>query len=103
MLTLWITHAFPSLDQWHPCIAPALSSDGPILPFAAFAVIMDPSQLPPGNDLAHLPAGRPPPGTSPNFVNPVTLKGLVVVINVIFLTLSTVFVSLRLYTRKFLH
>lgn len=63
---------------------------------------MDLSQRPPGVDLAHLPAGRPPPGTSPNFINPVTLKAPVVAINVVFLALSTIFVSLRLYTRKFL-
>ncbi len=66
-------------------------------------MIMDPSQLPPGLDLAHLPAGRPPPGTSPNFVKPVTSRAPVIAISVIFLTLSTLFVSLRLYTRKFLN
>jgi len=46
---------------------------------------MDPSHLPPGLDLAQLRAGRPPPGTSPNFINSVTLKAPVVAINVIFL------------------
>ena len=64
---------------------------------------MDPSQLPPGADLAQIPAGRPPPGTISNFINPVTLKDPIVAINVIFLTVATLFVSLRIYTRKFLN
>ena len=64
---------------------------------------MEPSQLPPSLDLSQLPAGRPPYGTSPNFVNPVTLKTPVVTINVVFLALATLFVSLRIYTRKFLN
>ena len=64
---------------------------------------MNPAQLPPNLDLAQLPAGRPPQGTSSNFINPVTLKTPVVAINVVFLSLATLFVILRLYTRRFLN
>ena len=53
-------------------------------------------------DLSQIPAGRPPAGTVPNFIDPVTLKAPVVAFNVTFLTLSTVIVGIRLYTRKFL-
>ncbi|CAF9907976.1 MAG: hypothetical protein HETSPECPRED_007954 [Heterodermia speciosa] len=53
-------------------------------------------------DLSQIPAGRPPAGTLPNFIDPVTLKAPVVALNVVFLALATVFVGLRLYTRKFL-
>ena len=64
---------------------------------------MDPSQLPPNFDLAQLPAGRLPHGTSPNFIGPVTLKTPVVATTVVSLTLATIFVSLRLYARRFLN
>ena len=64
---------------------------------------MDPSQFPPGIDLAQIPAGRPPRGVISNFVNPVTLKTPVVAINVVFIVLATAVVSLRVYTRKFIN
>lgn len=64
---------------------------------------MDPSQLAPGVDLFQIPAGRPPHGIIPNFIDPVTLKVPVVAINVVFLTVATLFVSLGIYTRKFLN
>ena len=63
---------------------------------------MDPSQLAQGVDLAQIPAGRPPHSIIPHFIDPVTLKVPVEAINVIFLTVATLFVSLRIYTRKFL-
>ena len=63
---------------------------------------MDPFQLPPGFDLAQLPAGRPPNGATSNFIDPVTLKSPVVAINVVFVSLATAAVSLRVYTRKFI-
>ena len=46
-------------------------------------------------DLSQLPASR-------HFADRVTLKAPVVALDVILLTLATVFVGLRLYTRKFL-
>ena len=63
---------------------------------------MDLSQLPPGIPLSQIPAGRPPPGTLPNFTNPETLRNPVIVVNALLLTVATLTVCLRLYTRKFI-
>ncbi len=47
-----------------------------------------------------LPAMPPPPGVTPNFVNPSNLRqpGLVAVQ----ITLATIAVAMRLYTKKFI-
>lgn len=63
---------------------------------------MDPTQLPAGANLSQLPAGLPPKGIHPNFTSPPTLKAPVVTVNVAFLAIATLFVCLRLYTRKFI-
>lgn len=53
-------------------------------------------------ELADIPAGLPPPGVTPNFVNPPSLRDPTITANAVFLSLSTVFVLLRIYTRKWL-
>ena len=52
--------------------------------------------------LAKIPAGRPPPGVKPNFVDPPSLKGSVIAVNVVFMALATTVVALRIYTRRVL-
>ncbi|KAL8789661.1 MAG: hypothetical protein Q9195_006714 [Heterodermia aff. obscurata] len=42
--------------------------------------------LPPGTDLSTIPAGIPPPGVIPNFVNPPSLAPTVLGINITFMT-----------------
>lgn len=64
---------------------------------------MDPTELPAGANPAQVPAGPPPEGILPNFTSPSTLKTPVVTVNVAFLTIATLFVCLRLYTRKFIN
>lgn len=64
---------------------------------------MDPSQLPPGVDIAQVPAGPPPPGITSNFTDPETLRAPVIAVNVILLVVTTTFVGMRIYTRKFLN
>ena len=51
-------------------------------------------------DLSHTPAGRPPPGVHPNFVDPESLRDSVIAINVLFLVLATLAVVMRLYTKQ---
>ena len=63
---------------------------------------MDTSQLPPGISLSQIPAGRPPLGTLPDFTSPATLRNPVIVVNALLLTVATLTVYLRLYTRKFI-
>lgn len=61
------------------------------------------SALPPGTDLSKIPAGIPPPGVIPNFVNPPSLAPVVLGINITFMVITAVFVSARLtvnLTRK---
>ena len=41
----------------------------------------------------------PPEGITPNFVNPVYHSGGILLISVVFLTLSSIFLLLRLYTK----
>ena len=52
--------------------------------------------LPPGTDLSTIPAGVPPPGVIPNFVNPPSLAPTVLGINITFMVITTIFVSARL-------
>ncbi|KAH8723280.1 hypothetical protein GQ44DRAFT_315681 [Phaeosphaeriaceae sp. PMI808] len=40
----------------------------------------------------------PPPGVSPNFINPPSRQHVVLIINIIFTFVSALFVALRLYT-----
>lgn len=63
---------------------------------------MDPTKLPPGASLSQIPAGRPPKAVLSNFTNPATRKAPVVATNVVFLAIATLFVCVRLYTRKFI-
>ena len=59
--------------------------------------------LPPGTDLSTIPAGIPPPGVIPNFVNPPSLAPAVLGINITFMVITAIFVSARLtvnLTRK---
>ncbi|PVI01731.1 hypothetical protein DM02DRAFT_613440 [Periconia macrospinosa] len=67
---------------------------------------MDPSSMDPSvlatMDLTMVPAGMPPPGVMPNFDNPHSLKGELLIINVIFTTLMALFVAIRLYSRGFI-
>lgn len=40
----------------------------------------------------------PPPGVSPNFIDPPSLQHVVLITNIIFIFVSALFVTLRLYT-----
>lgn len=48
------------------------------------------------------PGLAPPPGVTPNFINPESHARFVVVTHTICLTLSTIFVLLRTYTKFFI-
>lgn len=67
---------------------------------------MDPSTMDPSVlatlDLTQVPAAMPPPGVMPNFDNPHSLKGELLIINVVFTTLTAIFVAIRLYSRGFI-
>ena len=58
------------------------------------------NRMTPDMDLSHTPAGRPPPGVRPNFVDPESLRTPVIAINVIFLVLATLAVVMRVYTKR---
>jgi len=53
-------------------------------------------------DLSNMPAAMPPPGVIPNFINPPSLKGELLIINVVFTTLMAIFVTIRLVSRGFI-
>lgn len=55
--------------------------------------------LPPNADLSKIPAMKPPPGVTPNFINPPSIGNTIIVVNVVFLTLMLGFVILRIYTK----
>ncbi|PSN59695.1 hypothetical protein BS50DRAFT_222489 [Corynespora cassiicola Philippines] len=52
--------------------------------------------------LYNVPAAVPPPGITPNFVDPPSLEGELIIINVIFTTLMAIFVTIRLISRGFI-
>jgi len=54
------------------------------------------------NPLYNMPAGVPPPGVIPNFIDPPSLKGELLIINVVFTTLMMIFVTVRLISRGFI-
>ena len=49
--------------------------------------------------LTAAPAGEPPPGVTPNYVDPPNLKVAVIVLTTICVVAMTFFVGMRLYTR----
>ena len=46
---------------------------------------------------------EPPPGVTPNFINPPSIAKYSVICQAVCLPTTTVFVALRLYTRIFVH
>ena len=46
------------------------------------------------------PAGTPPAGVQPNFDNPANLNTIIIIIKTIALTLTTLAVLIRIYTRQ---
>jgi hypothetical protein len=53
----------------------------------------------PESVLENLPAGIPPPGVLPNFINPPSRDVELIVLNTIFLTLMWTVVLIRLYAK----
>ncbi|GFF33521.1 hypothetical protein IFM61606_01907 [Aspergillus udagawae] len=56
------------------------------------------SSLPPGTDLCAIPAAQPPPGLTPNFVDPPSLAGATIAVTTVTLAWATLFTAARLYT-----
>ncbi|KAF7171688.1 hypothetical protein CNMCM5623_004002 [Aspergillus felis] len=56
------------------------------------------SSLPPGTDFCAIPAAQPPPGQTPNFVNPPSLAGATIAVTTVTLTWAVLFTVARLYT-----
>jgi hypothetical protein len=54
------------------------------------------------NNSGIIGAAEPPPGVVPNFVNPDSIGYRIIILNAAMLTLSTLFVSLRLLTRIYI-
>ncbi|KAL8952791.1 MAG: hypothetical protein Q9222_001295 [Ikaeria aurantiellina] len=63
---------------------------------------MDTSMLPPGVPLSMVPAGKPPPGVTPNLIDPPNLEAVTIGIGVLMIVLTAIVVSARLYTTFFL-
>jgi hypothetical protein len=57
---------------------------------------IDLSKIPP-EQLAQIPAGVPPPGITPNLVNPHNAGDYILVANTILMAIMTIFVTLRFY------
>lgn len=51
-----------------------------------------------GLDLSQIPAGTPPPGVIPNFVNPDTKANAVTAVSVVMMTITALMVSARLWS-----
>ena len=58
--------------------------------------------LPPGVPLEKVPGLKPPPGVTPNFVNPENYQSSILALQTICLVLATVFTALKIYTKLFL-
>lgn len=58
--------------------------------------------LPPGVPLSEIPAGKPPAGVKPNFVDPKSLANAIITVNAVFLALMLIFLTLRIYTKAVL-
>lgn len=56
------------------------------------------ASLPPGNDLSTTPAETPPPGITPNFVNPESHEPAAISIALLTLVLTVVLVLTRLFS-----
>ena len=54
-------------------------------------------KFPPGIPLSQIPAGAPPKGVTPNFVDPPTLERLVIGVAAVMTPLTLGFVMTRLY------
>lgn len=50
-------------------------------------------------DLWTIPAGQPPPGVEPNFVDPPTNKGIAEITLSILIVLATIAVAIRFYVQ----
>ena len=57
---------------------------------------------PPGVPLDRVPGLQPPPGVTPNFVNPENYQNTLIAALTIFLTIATIFTAAKLYTRAFI-
>ncbi|KAK2603548.1 hypothetical protein QQS21_004228 [Conoideocrella luteorostrata] len=57
-------------------------------------------QIPPGTDLCTVPAGVSPSGDPPNFVNPVNLEEPTLIVGILFVSVSTILVFLRLIANR---
>jgi hypothetical protein len=55
--------------------------------------------FPPGTDLSKIPSRMPPPGVTPNFVDPPTISTLPRIFIYVTLPPMVIFVILRFYTR----
>lgn len=59
-------------------------------------------QLPPGADLTKTPAGKPPPGVTPNFNDPPSLANATIAVAVVMMGLTMIFITVRLSAIVFL-
>ncbi len=60
-------------------------------------------QSPMSSNANTTPGVKPPSGARSNFVDPPSQKGLIVAVAVLAIILSTLFVCLRIYTRRFIN
>jgi hypothetical protein len=58
-------------------------------------------EIPAGVDLTGMPAGEPPAGIEPNFIDPYTRGPAYIAVAVVCMALAFSFVATRLYTRFF--
>ncbi|KAL9594863.1 MAG: hypothetical protein Q9179_005207 [Wetmoreana sp. 5 TL-2023] len=56
--------------------------------------------IPPGVPLSQIPALQPPPGVMPNFIDPPSIGGTLVAVNIVFLALMLIVVSVKTYTKE---
>ena len=52
-------------------------------------------------DYSMIPAGTPPPGVTPNFVNPESRGRIAIIVNIISMTLMVGFVVTRFYSKYY--
>lgn len=58
--------------------------------------------IPAGVPLSEIPALQPPPGITPNFINPPTIAPALIAVNGVFLALMLLAVSIRIYSKGLL-
>lgn len=58
--------------------------------------------IPSGVPLSAIPVSPPPPGVTPNFIDPTSYANALIVVNVVFLVIMLITLTIRIFTKGML-